>query len=245
MLLYLPIIILTILTLFYVSYQDIKFREINTIPLIVLSIVSIIYVGFFIFGNNLSLWKGYFIQLIIVFVFLLIFLILGKISKFAYIGEGDLYTIMAISFTNIFSSLFILSLFLISLFVTLCLPIILFIYNLVIFSFPKHSFFKAVMLMFLGMKKKLTKITDFYTPLEKIRFVNNRVIREVTIKPNIDSHKLIANIKRLSKRKGVTYLWVSPLVPFIIYILIAYLIILFIIYSGYFINFSSFIINFV
>ncbi|MDD3178317.1 MAG: A24 family peptidase C-terminal domain-containing protein [Candidatus ainarchaeum sp.] len=223
-LLYLPIIIITILILIIISIQDIKKREINIFYLIFLVIFSIIYLWVFIFKNDLNLWYSYFYQLIIIFVFLLIIFILGKLSKFIYIGEGDLYTLFALSFTNIFTEFYILSIIILSLFITLLIPLFLFIYNLSTFNFPKkHGFFKSIILMFLGININIKKLNNFYYSLEKFSFKNNKLKYIISLKPNISPDKEIKQLKAFSKIHNIKTIWVSPLVPFVVSITLAYI----------------------
>jgi hypothetical protein len=236
---YLPIIIFTLIILFYVTFQDIKYREINIVSLIVLSIVSLIYLGFFIFKKDVSLWYSYFIQLGVTFVFLLVFYILGKISDFVYIGEGDLYTIMALSFTNVFNMYFPMFVFFFALFLTLLIPIFIFLYNLLMKNFPKYSFFNSIYLMFLGYPLKINKITKFYTPLETFSLEEDKIKSKIIYKPIIEPEKEINLLTKFAKKNNILKIWVSPLIPFIILILLSYILVVFFYTS----NFITFIIN--
>jgi len=221
-LIYLPVIVVTLLVLGYISYQDIKSREINIVYLFYIVLFSIIYLGLFVFKTDLVLWKYYVYQIVIVFIFVLVFYLLGKITKFAYIGEGDLYTIFAISFTNIFSSLFVIFVFLIALFFMLGVPIILFIYNFFSGNYPKYPVFKAILLMFIGFPKKITRLNQFYTPLEEINFKNGVMHKEITLIPNFEPHKDIYLLQQTAMHHNIKCVWVSPLIPFILLILFAY-----------------------
>ncbi len=224
---YLPVIIFTLIILFYVTFQDIKYREINIVSLIALSIVSLIYLALFIFKKDFSLWYGYFIQLGVTFVFLLIFYILGKISDFIYIGEGDLYTIMALSFTNIFNIYFPMFVFFFALLLTLLIPVFIFFYNLLSKNFPRHSFFDSIYLMFLGYPLKINQITKFYTPLERFYLEKDKVKSKIIYKPIIEPEKEILSLTKFSKNNNILKIWVSPLVPFIILILLSYILVMF------------------
>lgn len=226
------------------TFQDIKYREINIISLIVLSVVSALYLGFFIFKGNGALWIKYITQIVITFVFLLIFFILGKISKFVYIGEGDLYTIMALSFTNTFGVLYTLGIFLLALLITLLIPITFFIYNLIVGNRPSYRLASSLSLMFLGYPILIKKITDFYTPLEIFKLKGNKLIRKPKFTPNIEPHKELVSLKKIAKLKNIKEIWVSPLVPFIISIVLGYVIMLFILISNSFPYISGFIVNF-
>jgi len=184
---------------------------------------SVIYLGLFVFRSNLVLWKFYAYQIIIVFVFVLIFYVLGRLTKLAYIGEGDLYTIFAISFTNIFSSMFVIFVFLIALFFMLGIPIIIFFYNLFSGNYPKYPFFKSIILMFFGYPKRIEKLSNFNTPLENIFFKNKKIQREIRFIPNFEPKKEISLLKALSREHKIKYVWVSPLVPFILLIFFSYI----------------------
>lgn len=223
---YLPIIIFSLFILLYITYQDIKYREINIISLIVLSIVSLIYLGIFIFKNNYFLWFNYFIQIGTTFIFLLVFYILGKISSFTYIGEGDLYTILALSFTNIFNIYFPIFIFFFALILTLFVPLSIFVYNLSLKNFPKYSFFNSFYLMFIGYPLKISKITNFFTPLERYFLIEGKVQSKVVYKPNIEPEKDILKLKNFLKKHNISRVWVSPLIPFIILILLSYILII-------------------
>lgn len=233
-LIYLPIIIFTIIILTYVSFQDIKYREINILSLVFLAIVSLIYLGFFVFEKDFLQWKGYFIQIGITFLFVLVFYILGKISSYTYIGEGDLYTILALSFTNIFNLYFPLLILFFALLLTLFVPFLIFIYNLFFKNYPKYNFFASLYLMFLGYPLNIKKITKFYTPLERYYLKDNKLHSDIIYKPNIDPDVEINNLKKIAKKNEIKSVWVSPLIPFIILIFISYIFIVFIYFFDYF-----------
>ncbi|MDD4049889.1 MAG: A24 family peptidase C-terminal domain-containing protein [Candidatus ainarchaeum sp.] len=220
---YLPIIVFSIVILLYITYQDIKYREINIMSLFFLALFSVIYLALFVFKTDFILWKSYLLQLAVSFIFLLIFYVLGKISYFTYIGEGDLYTIFAISFTNIFDVYFPMFVFFFALILTLLIPICLFFYNLFSRNFPKYSFFKSMYLMFLGVPLALKKINKFYTPLEKFKIENNKLISNIVFMPNIEPEIEIKKIKLIAKTNNISKIWFSPLIPFIILILISYI----------------------
>lgn len=226
--LYIPLVVFSLLVLLFLSYQDIKYREINITALIIFVIISIFYLWIFIFKSNKMLWIDYLFQLVVCFLFLLFIYLLGKISFFTYIGEGDLYTIMALSFTNIFNAFFPLFIFILALFVTLLVPLVLFIYNLFSKNYPfkKYSFFKAVYLMFLGIPLPINKITTFYMPLEKFSKEGDLIKSKIVFKPNIEPEKEIKIIKSFSEKNNISKIWVSPLVPFIFSILLGYIIVL-------------------
>lgn len=221
---YLPIIIFTIIVLVIIAIEDIKHREINISYLFILSIVSLIYLSIFVFKLNGYLWLKYLIQIAITFVFVLILYVLGKVTSFLYIGEGDLYTLLALSFTNIYSVVPIFIIFISSLIFSLSIPIFNFIYNLFSLNFPKYGFFKSLSLMFLGVSMDITKINSInYTPLEKFYIKNNKVINEINLKPNIDSKNEINLLLKNKKKYNISKIWVSPLIPFIIPLFIGYL----------------------
>jgi len=222
-LVYLPIILLTILVLSYISYQDIKFREINIVYLIGLAILSILYLGIFVFKLDWMLWKEYFIQIGIVFGFILIIYLFGRLTKLAYIGEGDLYTIIALAFTSMYSPLFIIFVFFFALLFMLGVPILLFFYNISRRNFPTYPFFKSVLLMFLGTPKKISNLNEFNTPLERISYKNKKIVRETQFSPNFDPLSEINKLKNFSKEYSIKYIWVSPLLPFVLLILLSYI----------------------
>ncbi len=222
-LVYLPIIILTILLLGYVSYQDIKSREINITYLILLAILSLFYLGIFVFQFNFGLWKSYFIQIAIVFGFVLIIYLIGRLTKLAYLGEGDLYTIVALAFTSMYSYLFVIVVFLFALLFMLGIPILLFFYNKFRGYYPSYPLFKSICLMFLGTPKKISSLNEFNTPLEKISYRNGRIVRETKFIPNFNPLLEINRLKKFSKQHHIKYVWVSPLLPFILLILLSYI----------------------
>ena len=141
-----------------------------------------------------------------------------------YIGEGDLYTLLALSFTNIFSEFFILSIIIIALLFTLLVPVCLFLYNLFTFNFPKYKGIKGIITMFLGLKIKVNKLNSFYYSLEKFNVKNNNLSITLRFKPNIEPAKEIKEIKKLSKEYGIKKVWASPLIPFIVSITFAYIV---------------------
>ncbi len=224
--LYVPLIVFTLIILLYVTYQDIKYREINVISLLILAVVSVVYLGIFIFKNNSFLWYNYVLQLIITFLFLFIFYLLGKLSNLTYIGEGDLYIILGISFTNIFDIYFSMFIFISALFLNLLIPIGIFLFNLLSKNYPKHSFLKSIYLMFLGYPLKLNKITNFYTPLEKYVLEEGILKYKTTIKPNIEPEKELKLLKSFAKKNNISQIWVSPLVPFAILIFLGYVLVI-------------------
>jgi len=219
---FLPIIIFSIIILLHITYQDIRYREINILSLFILALFSVLYLGFFVFKDSFILWKGYLIQLLVTFVFVFIFYILGKISYFTYIGEGDLYTILALAFTNVFDMYFPMFVFFVALVLTLLIPIGLFVYNLLLRNYPKYSFFKSVYLMFLGIPLSINKVTNFYSPLEKFEIKDDKLVSNIIFMPNIEPDKDIKKIKAIIKDKNILKIWFSPLIPFIILILVSY-----------------------
>jgi archaeal preflagellin peptidase FlaK len=244
-LLLLPLIIACFVFLIYYGYRDLKCREINIFPLILFCIFSIIYLGIFIFKNNMLLWKMYIFQITICFIFVLIIYFIGRLSSFAYIGEGDLYIILMIAFSCGFGVLLPEIIFLISLFLMLLIPIYLFIKNLFSKNIPKYSFFKSIIIMLLGTFKNIDKINDFYTPLETLKIKNNKLIRNINLKPNFDSEKELESIRKIAKLKNIKKIWVSPLVPFIIPIIISYVITIILFINKIFINYGIFMIPYI
>jgi hypothetical protein len=222
----LPLIVICLIFLIYYTYKDIKFREINIMPIIFICFFSIVYLFLFVFKTNWILWKYYLLQLGINFLFIGIIYLMGKITVFAYIGEGDLYILSMIAFTSGYAVLFTEFVFLIALFVMALIPIFLFIYNLVKrnYRYIKTNIFKKIIILFLGTPKKINKITEFYSPLEILKIKNNKLTRKIVFTPNCESNIEIKNILKIAKSKKISKLWVSPLIPFILPILISYII---------------------
>jgi hypothetical protein len=99
--------------------------------------------------------------------------------------------------------------------------------------------------MFLGYPLKISKLNSFFTPLETFDIKNNKLIRHARIKPIIEPKKEIIHIKKIAYIKKIKTIWVSPLIPFIFSIIIAYIFMLFIIFTDILPFISSFIINFI
>lgn len=222
-LLFLPMFFLGLICLIYLGYQDLKSREINIVPLLVLSAIGFIY--FIFFGLTNGFLYMYILQIAISYAFLTIIYVLGKFTAYAYIGEGDLLAIMAMSLMCGISVLFAPFVFLMATVLTLVLPISFFFYNLFVGNIPKKPIWESFLLMCFGFPKKLEKISDFYTPLEKYKIRNNKLISETIIKPNCSPEKQLYDLKKFAKVNNIERVWVSPLIPFIITLTIAYVII--------------------
>lgn len=220
---FIPMFFLGLICFIYLGYQDIKSREINILPLLVISAIGFIY--FLFFGLTKGFFYMYILQVAISFAFLTIIFVLGKFTVYAYIGEGDLLALMTMSFVSGVSILFMALVFLISTVLTLFFPILFFIFNIIKGNFPKRSFGENLILMSFGFPKKISKITNFYTPLEEYKFVKNKVISKTIIKPNCSPEKQICELKKFARAHNIEEIWVSPLVPFIIILTIAYVIV--------------------
>ncbi len=220
-----PMIFLTVICLFYLVYDDLRTREINTLPIYVLSGIGLIYNLYFGFLYNF--WKFYVLQLLVVFIFLIIIYLLGKLTVYAYIGEGDLLTLMMISFTTGYAVLFSEFVFLLALSFMLFIPMVFFIYNLIKKNYPDKVLNERIYLMFLGFPVLISKLNPFFTPLEKYIEKDGKITSEIIIKPNCDSEKQIQELKYFSEIYKIKKVWVSPLIPFVWPIFIAYILLLF------------------
>jgi len=223
MIIFLPMFFLGLICLIYLGYQDLRSREINIVPLLILSAIGFIY--FVFFGLTKGFLYMYILQIAITFAFLTIIYVLGKFTIYAYIGEGDLLAIMAISLICGISVLFASFIFLTATVLTLFLPISFLIYNLILGNIPKKPFFESLALMCFGFPKKINKINNFYTPLESYKFRKNKIISITIIKPNCSPEKQIYDLRKFAKEYNIEKVWVSPLIPFIITLTIAYAII--------------------
>jgi archaeal preflagellin peptidase FlaK len=217
-----PMFLITLICLGYYVYQDFKFREINIVPMIFLSIFAFLYNLYFFV--RLGVWNFYLVQILITCFFVGVIFTLGKITVFAYIGEGDLLTIIFISITSGLGILYAPVIFLASLVAILFIPLILFFYNLFCKHYTKYSFFDNIFLMSLGYPLLISKINKFHTPLEKISIKNGRIKRIVNLKPNTDPKSEIYDLKKTNSIYNLKYVWVSPLIPFVVPIFISYLV---------------------
>ncbi len=234
----LPLFIVCFILVFYYVYQDIKYREINIIPIIVVCLLSVVYLYLFVFRNNCFLWTQYFSQIIITIIFLTIIYVFGKMTSFAYIGEGDLLVVLLISFTSGFLYAFSQLVFLLALFIMLIIPLSFFIYNLIKKQKPEHGFLKNTIMMFLGTKMPLEKITDFYTPLEILKYKNKKLVKEVQLEPNCSPKAQLRYIKSLARKNNISELWASPLIPFIVALFVSYVIVALFLFFGILANYG-------
>jgi hypothetical protein len=220
---FLPLFFLGITCLIYLGYQDIKTREINVLPIYILSGIGLI--SFLYFGRINGYLHFYLLQIAITFIFLVVIYFLGKFTVYAYIGEGDLLAIMMISFVSGISILFAPFVFIVSMFLMLILPMFFFSYNLIKGNFPKKSFGESLILMFLGFPKAIKELDYFYTPLEKFQIIEGKIISKTMIKPDCSPDKQIDELKKFSEKYKITKVWVSPLIPFILTIVLGYIIV--------------------
>lgn len=220
-----PLFLITLLFLVYYTYQDLKSREINVVPIFFVILFALLYLFLFVFRLNWYLWQFYFLQLGIHFLFISIIYILGRITVFAYIGEGDLYILTMIAFTSGFAVLFTPFVFLNALFFMLCIPILLLIYNLFKRNYKcsDYNFIKTITLMLLGLPKKVISINGFYTPLEKINIANDVINKQINLIPDCESETSLKNLKKVCKENKIKTIWVSPLIAFILPILLSYI----------------------
>lgn len=218
-----PMFFLGLICFIILGYQDLKHREINIVPLLIISAIGFVYYVFFGIINGFLYM--YILQIIISFVFLAVIYLLGKITVYAYIGEGDLLVLMSMSFVSGISVIFTGLVFLLSTVLTLLFPILFLIYNTIIGNYPNKPLGESLVLMCFGFPKDIDKLSNFYTPLEEYKFVNNKVISKTTIKPNASPELQIYELKKFSKRHNIDKIWVSPLVPFVLILIISYVII--------------------
>lgn len=238
-----PMFFLTFLCLGYYVYQDYKYREINILPMFILSVFAFIYN--LIFFIKLGVWQSYFLQIILTSIFVGIIFVLGKITVFAYIGEGDLLAIIFISITTGITILFAPFVFLGALICVLFVPIMLFLYNLFAKNSADYNFGNNFLLMFLGYPATISKINKFHTPLEKIKEKNGKIYKVVNFIPNTDPKLEIYELKKVAKINNIKKIWVSPLIPFIVPIFISYLIIFVLSFFDWFSYFGKFAILYI
>ncbi len=220
-----PLFIICFILLIYYLYQDVRYREINVVPILVTCFLSVIYLYFFVFKNNSYLWMQYIAQIAFTIFFITIIFVFGKITKFAYIGEGDLFIVLLISFTSGYMLLFSQLVFLLGLFLMLLIPIYFFVTNVIKRNKPEYGFISNILLMFLGTKKKISKITEFYTPLENLEYRNKKLIRHPQLEPNCEPKHQLKLIKNIAKKQKIQEIWVSPLIPFIVSLFFSYVVI--------------------
>lgn len=241
--LFFPMFFIGLICFIYLGYQDIKSREINIIPLLIISAIGFIY--FIFFGLTNGFLYMYILQIAISFAFLTIIFVLGKFTVYAYIGEGDLLALMTMSLICGISVLFTALVFLMSTVLTLLFPIFFLIYNTIKGNFPKRTFGESIILMSFGFPKKVSQINNFYTPLEEYKIKQNKVISKITLKPNCSPEKQINYLKKFAKAHNIQKIWVSPLIPFIIILTIAYVIIVALTYFNVLSFLGNFAISFV
>lgn len=215
-----PIFVFTFLLLVYLVYEDIKTREINIIPVLVLSVIGLLYNLYF--GFLYGFWKMYLLQLFVAIIFVVIIYILGKVTVYAYIGEGDLFVLLMLSFTTGYSLIFSEIVFILALFLTLLVPFILFIYNLFKKNYNDYLFKKNFLILFLGYPINVSKLNDKFTSLENYVIYNKKLQRKITLIPKCNSEEEIQFIKNLAKENKIKKIWVSPLIPFILPLCLAY-----------------------
>ena len=88
--------------------------------------------------------------------------------------------------------------------------------------------------MFLGISMDIKKVNSiYYTPLEKFYFKDGEVNKKINLKPNIDAEKEISLLLKNRKKYGISKIWVSILIPFIIPLFIGYLLTILLIFTNY------------
>lgn len=222
-LVFLPMFFLGLICLIFLGYQDIKTREINIVPLLIISVIGFVYNVFF--GIAKGFLYLYILQIAISFAFLTIIYMLGKITVYAYIGEGDLIALMAMSFVSGISVLFTAFVFLLSTVLTLFFPVLFLIYNIIKGNYPNKPLGESLILMSFGFPKDVDSLTNFYTPLEEYKLVDNKVVSKITIRPNCSPEQQIYELKKFSTQHKIEKVWVSPLVPFVLILIISYVVI--------------------
>lgn len=220
-----PMIFITIVSLIYFVYDDLKTREVNVAFIFLIAGIGFLYNLYFGFIYNFL--KIYLLQLLIVIVFLLIIYIAGKITIYAYIGEGDLWTLFMISCTCGYAVLFSEFILLFSLAFMFFIPLVFFIYNVCKKNYPDKILKEKIWLMFLGFPKNISKINNFFTPLEEFKIVNGKLESKMILKPDCDPKIILSKLKEFSEIYKIKKVWVSPLIPFVWPILIAYIFVLF------------------
>lgn len=220
-----PMIFLTIVFLFYLAYEDLRAREIDSLLVYILSGVGIVYN--LCLGIANGFWKPYLLQLVIAIVFFLIVYALGKLTIYAYIGEGDLLVLLMISATSGYSLLLSEFVFLLALIFMLFMPVIFLVFNILKGNFPDKASNEKFWFMLLGVPVKIPKLSFFVTPLQKFVLRKGKLKSETVIRPDCNPEKQIQEIKGLPYASKIKKVWVSPLMPFILEILIAYILVLF------------------
>jgi len=221
-----PMIFLTIVFLFYLAYEDLRTREIDTLLVYILSGVGVAYN--LCLGIAYGFWKPYLLQLVVAIVFFLVIYALGKLTIYAYIGEGDLLALLMISATSGYSLLLSEFVFLLALIFVLFMPLIFLVVNILKGNFPDKVLNEKFWFMLLGVPVKISKLSFFVTPLQKFVLRNGKLKSETVIRPDCNPEKQIQEIKELLPRTSkIKKVWVSPLMPFVLEILIAYILVLF------------------
>ncbi|MBR9707705.1 MAG: hypothetical protein GOV15_04680 [Candidatus Diapherotrites archaeon] len=217
--------LLSLVMLGLAALQDLKEREVSDELWYFFGVIGTLWIVLDNYTSILALSRiAINIGLTVILMYTIHFM--GKKSSFFYIGGGDLKAIMALAFVNwqlhwtYFATVFIISLALV-----LIVPLALLTLNLI--SKPtvskqlkKHKF----ALYLLGRKTKITGLTNaFYTPLEDITIKNGKEVRRLSLAPNVEAEKMFQRLKKLVKEKKIkNSIWVSPLLPHIFFIILAY-----------------------
>jgi hypothetical protein len=110
---------------------------------------------------------------------------------------------------------------------TSLIPIIQFFYNLFLGNRPNYRFHQNLFLMFLGVPMSINKITDKYTPLEHFSLVKTRgkseIHKKIVLIPNTEPAQALKDLKQFARKNKIKQIWMSPLHPFIVSIVVVYI----------------------
>ncbi len=205
-------ILFAVLILFYASILDWKYREIDD-----RSWISMVGLGIIFTGYDYIRFNQFFIIKIFAISFLISLVLAFALYYTGLMGGGDGKILMGIGamfpfypYTDVFTilPLFVLSVFANAIFLSAAMPVIFFISNLR--RLKEIGSLKEFFIMFLGYKKKAASINDY----------------EVIIGDGRD-FKIFLNAKDIELgKKGDCdkEVWVTPALPFVIPIMIGFLI---------------------
>lgn len=217
---------LTLLMLLIATVLDIKKREVGNILWFVFGLIGLALIFFETQGAYSLLFNVFMNVFLVVFVVAILFA-LGRATTLLYIGDADLKGLIVLALLNYnLGWFFSLAVFVGGLVLVLLIPIYLFLRN----SFESTKIEKEYadnkfMLYFLGRKVKITKASPlFSTPLELIRVSGKKVYRTLSLVPNIEPEEDFKRLRGLVKQKKIKdEIWVTPLPPFMVFMLIAYI----------------------
>jgi preflagellin peptidase FlaK len=227
-----PLIILMFL---YGSYKDIKTREISDLVWIIFGAIAVGFDGYELWVGSLNL-----VTLLVSVGFSVVFgLLTGYLGLF---GEADALALVTLALLSpVPQSIFIgdgiqpilmpLSVLSNSVLMAASLAIMVLGLNLVdggkglFIGYGSVSWVTRIILLFTGRRTQLDKIRGppYEYPLERI---NDGVVT-LTLRPDIsDDEKAVTVLKKL-KDNGREYVWVSYSIPFIVALLLGYLVTVF------------------